>query len=202
MPTGFTDHLLDKDLSFPDFAKICARAFGALVEFRDDALTANIPENIPIDNYHLLRLKDAEKKLKEFKLKNDKVLRDQFVKEQKESLESNKKYLDREREENKKYDDMKNKVLSWEPPTSEHFGLKKFMLEQIDLSYNKTTYAEEEEAIIKEKTFAQWKKDKLESLVHDVDYHKKEWEEEEQRNAEKNKWIKDLLNNLKTCGIK
>ena len=44
MPTGYTYDLYDgKDIEFPDFVMKCARAFGALIEIRDDPMDAAIP---------------------------------------------------------------------------------------------------------------------------------------------------------------
>ena len=41
MPTGYTAEILNGEIkTFPEFAKKCARAFGAMIHMRDDSLDA------------------------------------------------------------------------------------------------------------------------------------------------------------------
>lgn len=54
MPTGYTNRIQNGEITeFKDFALACARAFGALISMRDDALDAPMPaEILPDTKYH------------------------------------------------------------------------------------------------------------------------------------------------------
>lgn len=62
MPTGYTAAVCDgKITEFPAFALQCARAFGALITMRDDAMNAPIPEEIkPDTSYYDKNISEAE----------------------------------------------------------------------------------------------------------------------------------------------
>ena len=64
MPTGYTAMLTEeKEITFEDFALKCARAFGALIEMRDESLDAKIPEEFKVTEYHTVELNRAIEKL-------------------------------------------------------------------------------------------------------------------------------------------
>ena len=52
MPTGYTARLCDGEQTFKDFAMLCARACGALIEMREDPMDAPIPEKIKRSSYY------------------------------------------------------------------------------------------------------------------------------------------------------
>lgn len=62
MPTGYTAAIAD-GISFTNYAMGCARAFGALIEMRDEPSDAPIPEEFKPSTYHLEELQKAQKKL-------------------------------------------------------------------------------------------------------------------------------------------
>ena len=68
MPTGYTLELYDgKDITFEEFVLKCARAFGALINMRDEPRDAPIPERFEPSYYHLkelIKAKSGQKKLK------------------------------------------------------------------------------------------------------------------------------------------
>ena len=51
MPTGYTSKIKD-DITFEQYAMGCARAFDALIDMRDEASDALIPEELTPSNYH------------------------------------------------------------------------------------------------------------------------------------------------------
>jgi hypothetical protein len=61
MPTGYTAKLYDGDQKFQDFAMECARAFGALIEMRDEPMNAKIPETFEPSEHHVNGLERAKK---------------------------------------------------------------------------------------------------------------------------------------------
>ena len=58
------------------------------------------------------------------------------IQRHKENVESSKRLLQRYIDINEKYDKVRREVESWNPPTEEHEGIKKFALEQIDMCIN------------------------------------------------------------------
>ena len=63
MATGYT-HSIKNDITFEQFALLCARAFGACIEMRDDPTDKPIPKKFKVDSYHAKELKEAKTKLK------------------------------------------------------------------------------------------------------------------------------------------
>jgi len=64
MPTGYSAPVLEgKIKTLPEFALLCARAFGACVNMRDDSMSADIPEEFPVSDYHSKAYKQASRKL-------------------------------------------------------------------------------------------------------------------------------------------
>lgn len=66
MPTGYTQDLADgKDVTFEQFAMKCARAFGALIEMRDEPMDAEIPKKFTTPPYYSERLERARARVTE-----------------------------------------------------------------------------------------------------------------------------------------
>jgi len=197
MPTGYTSKLCEEDVSFQEYALSCARAFGALVMMRDDPHDKPISRFEPTD-YHEKAVVEAEAKIKSVEaMSDDDVLAEQdkenakYTKLQKESDE--KKAAARRR-----LVDMRSKVSDWKPPTSDHDGLKKFMLEQIDITMpidgTSGTYYQEQLT-----TFSaqECRRTRIAEARKDILYHKKEHAKEVERTDERNAWVEDLRGSLK-----
>jgi hypothetical protein len=130
MATGYTVAIAD-GISFGKFAMNCARAFGYLVAMRDDPFDAPIPDEFKPTGYHAERLEELNEQLAELRsmsLKDaSRTSREEFnaaVKEREESIRKN-------NDLKQKYDAMLAAVERWQPPTTEHQGLKDFMIRQI-----------------------------------------------------------------------
>lgn len=64
MPTGYTAPIYEgKQITFPEFAMQCARAFGALIDMRDDPMDSPIPDAFVPDTYHARELVKAREQL-------------------------------------------------------------------------------------------------------------------------------------------
>lgn len=70
--TGYVHNMIDKNQNFNEFALSCSRAFGALIQMRDDPINADIPEEIKYDLYHEEKIKSYSKELDDF-LKMNKI---------------------------------------------------------------------------------------------------------------------------------
>ena len=198
MPTGYTSEIGTKDnLTFKEFTLKCARAFGACIHQRDDASDI-LPQKQKVDNYHISQLNAAIKKLKTFKKTSKKVLRQKmerdFLKRNKELLIS----IEKTHALQNKYKLMLKKVNNWIPPSTEHDGLKKFMIEQIaeSIKWDCSTSYQEEGLSREKESFEEHYVAELKSLEDDIKYHEKKYNEDVERTNKANQWIEDLYNSL------
>ena len=139
MPTGYTATLCEKGQSFNDFVLTCARAMGACVMMRDDPLGPDIPEFKPTDCY-AKELKEAKARLRKLRSMDETAATAHGAKLRNEKIKLYEDMIARSEEQNRRLAEMKIAVESWAPPTGDHDGLKKFMLDQIATSYDETTY--------------------------------------------------------------
>jgi hypothetical protein len=193
MPTGYT-HSISEGISFEKFTLNCAKAFGALISIRDEPSDAPIPTEIKPSDYNLKALKKAQADLKKYesmKLSEAKLLcQKQYDDELKRIQESELKNAKLKTD----YELMLSKVKKWIPPTPEHEGLKKFMIEQIETSIQWDCGHERSKP--KKQSPEQWLFAKKKQAINDIDYHTKGHNEEVQRCAERTKWIQDLIKSL------
>lgn len=134
MPTGYTADLYEgKDVTFEDFVMGCSRAFGALMSLRDEP-NASIPDEFKVGKYYYNDVEEAKSSLAKVEALTLNEAAERASKDYTENVASYEKNIERGNDIAKKYNDMLQKVNSWEPPTTEHFELKKFMIEQLELS--------------------------------------------------------------------
>ena len=193
MPTGYTSDLYEgKDIAFPDFVMKCARAFGALIEMRDDPMDATIPDKFEASSYHTDQLEKAVADVARIKAWDDTEADSQSqlaydrAQREYEGLLAGKAAM-RER-----YETMLAQVKAWTPPTSEHRDLKDFMVKQLEESIRydcSTDYLPVPECL----TGAAYKEQQLHSARRNVTYHTKHVEDDKKR-AE---WVTALRQSLK-----
>lgn len=194
MPTGYTD-AIKNDITFNDFILNCSRAFGALISMRDEPSDAPIPNEILPSDYHLMELKHYENELalinKMSHSDAEKRCKQEFKDSLKNYIESNDKRLTLR----SKYTAMLDSVNKWLPPTSDHQGLKDFMLQQItdSISWDCGYELFPPEEI----TSMEWLSNKKESIKKSIVYHKKAYAEEVKRCKDRTKWIQELVRSLK-----
>lgn len=193
MATGYTYNIKD-GISFEKFVMQCARAFGACIDMRDEPLGKEIPDKFPTSSYHLNALNEA-------KLELDRFEETQTEEWEKKAIEYNEARLQEYNErvaENKRvkesYEFMLEKVRAWNPPTTEHQGLKDFMIQQITASIKWYIYEPEKE---EEVTGQRLKEIKYDCITHDIKYHTREHEKEVERTSGRNEWIEQLRESLK-----
>ena len=200
MPTGYTAELSEKGQSFNDFVLTCARAFGACVHQRDDPLSVRPrPEKKSFDGYHTTHLNDALAALADVKTwTEDKKI--SYGEEQKfTEIESYTRYLVETKKKRQRYEAMIDEVSRWKPPSEDHIGLKKFMLEQLNTGMNgdcsESYYIEALEKAEKQ-TPMEYFDAYMRQLERDVEYHRKESEKEAQRDTGRSQWIEQLYESL------
>ena len=192
MPTGYTSLIYEnKNVSFKDFVLTCARAFGPCMHQRDDDMRDKPKLREPSIQYHLDAIKAAKK--------NSKPSKTAFNKYKKDKIEEYKQHIQEKKQLKERYQLMLNQVQMWTPPTSDHDGLKEFMINQLNKSiefdcsvdgsardldtYTNMTY---EDYVAELKKSSDW----------EIKYHTERLEEEKKHAEFANKWILALYDNL------
>lgn len=198
MPTGYTAQIA-KGISFKDFTLQCARAFGALVTMREDSHDAVIPDEFKPDEYHQNSLNDAHDKIERLKAMDAESCEREAGKEYGDAINFNNATIAERRALHDKYTAMLLEVNKWQPPTKDHEGIKKFMVEQITGSMEfdcSTEYNEEALKTLIPLTGEQWREAQLKKAKEDANYHAEEWEEEKLRCQNRSEWVQQLKKSL------
>ena len=195
MATGYTADVIEKNITFREFALKCSRAFGALVSFRDEDICKVITE-VPLSDYHKKGLKAAKDRLRSFNSASPRSLSDDAVREIKRRYEDSKNSRKVAVEENKRLKRMIAQVKKWNPPTSDHVRYKEFMIEQLTISLNDLKYFVVKNPSTGKKAIADWIESRRSELERMVKYHTEYWEKEQKNNAEANAWLKAIMDSL------
>ena len=193
MPTGYTASVNDGTITtLRDYALGCARAFGALIELRDEPSSAPIPQKFKRSTYHDKALKDAEDDLASLsnltpadrQAKADKANADALAYWQKSKADR--------AAIKARYDAMLAKAKGWTPPTSDHEEFKTFMVSQLEQSidFDTTGYGPDEPPA--PVTAEEWYADALKEAKRQVKYHTEGRDEEIKRTAERQAWLDAL----------
>jgi hypothetical protein len=193
MPTGYTAELCEKGQTFEEFVWRCARAFGALILLRDDALDAPIPDSFKSSDY-------AEKSLVEANEKLERALHMTLKDAERESAAEYARRVDETRESNartaavrKRLEDMRARVVGWKPPTKDHEGLRDFMLQQL----SETIKFDGREMEMPERQKPDdWLRDHIEHARRVVEVCLESIERERNAAASRNAWIAQLRNSV------
>lgn len=194
MPTGYTQKLVEEGQSFPDFVMTCARAMGATISMRDEPHDAPIPIFTVPAFYHE-NVTEAEKRLAEL-IAMPESERLEFSKaEARQDSSRNAETLHEMREQNERLQKMKAAVDEWEPPTPDHSGLKKFMLQQIEVSVRDESHLTDRGQASSQDPMERYAQ-ALEFAEHSLEYSKESLEQEIARVAARNAWVKALRDSL------
>jgi hypothetical protein len=193
MPTGYTADI-EKGITFQQFAMNCAHAFGALITMRDEPIDSPIPE-FKVEQYHYDWIERAKADLAKIEAMTKEDCRAAAKKEYDDALayqvESKK-----EREDlRQKYESMLVEARAWVPPSPEHEGLKKFMIEQIEQSIE-WDCADYERDVPKLVPADQWHLGALAAARETVARYEKSLAEEIERVNKRNLWVRQLKESL------
>lgn len=199
MPTGYTADVQDgKVTEFSDFALICARAFGALVNMRDEPHNAPIPEAFdPHTSYHDEMIAAAQATLTELAPLTAAECEQRTTADHADRLEYHSRRM-REREEQRvRYEAMLAKAEVWEAPTPDHEGLRQFMIDQLKKSIDSDCAPyprldREPERL----TGEAWRNIELSRATDDLAYHVEQRDKEIARTATRNAWLAALRASL------
>lgn len=197
MPTGYTAKLIEKGQTFPEFALTCARAFGACVELRDESLDTPLPDAFVPSPYHANALKKARATLTRLERMTKAERVAYGVKQQKHLLASYRRGAASQQKQNAVLAAMEQTVASWHPPTPDHYDIKAFMLQQIDVSKSKSDFYENATKEIAAITPFQYWADEVADAKRSITRHINEMKKEKERAERNTRWIQALRNSLK-----
>lgn len=196
MATGYTAKLHDGEPeTFKEFVWHCARAFGALVELRDD-FKAPIPKELEPYDYHQKALSRAKEELVEAKKMTLEEAGEKASEFYFEMLRDRYESKVKKTEIRLRYEARLAEVKAWIPPSSEHQGLKDFMIEQIEKSIDFDCKDYSWETDLELESAEDYLARHIAQAEKDIEYHTQHWQEELDRTASRNAWIRELRNSI------
>lgn len=207
MPTGYTVFIENGDISTgAEFLKKCIRNFGCCIGQRDDALTDPLITDIKPDTYYKRQYDYYLGKLETFRKKSIEEIKEELCAKGEKKMNEKKKYLSDQLMLRNKYLAIRNDVERWVPPTPDHQGIKDFALEQIDMCIPTNEYLDKLEKQIQslenqntdvtDEMASDYIIDELNFYGKRLKYYSKRMNEEEERAANRTKFIKDFLSSL------
>lgn len=200
MPTGYTAKLCDGEQSFQDFVLTCARAFGALVDMRDDPMDAPIPDAIKVDSFYARSVTEAQSALESLKSMDGfskmQLARDRLDHERAYHLEA----IAKTKAIRTRLECALEKVNRWTPPSLDHIELKEFMIQQLTSTIDfDGSWAYHEQALeeLKSKTVQEVIYAEISTLEKRLDRAKESLKEATERASERTRWITQLLESIK-----
>ena len=194
MPTGYTALIENgKITNAKDFIMVCARAFGALIDMRDEPLSAPIPDEFQGSTFYAKLLEGNRAELEAYRSMSLAEAAEKAEREYKEAYGEYEKSLKRAETLLAKYNELQAEVEKWELPTDEHKKLKEFAIEQIEISKPEMKYYTPPHKV----TAEEWLKIRIDVCERSVERYEEEAKKEAERNESRNKWLKDLRESLK-----
>jgi len=207
MPTGYTYFIENGDISTgAEFLKKCIRNFGCCIGQREDPLSAPLVSVVKPSSYYKEQYENTSKKYDEFKSKTSDEIREMMHDNRDKDLSDTERYLSEQKLLRNKYLVIRKDVENWVPPTPDHEGIKRFALEQIDISIpTESELGRLEEKIynlknsnpeIDEGEVGQYIIDTMKFFERDIEYYKQKMADEEERASKRTKFIQDFLSSL------
>lgn len=191
MPTGYTAKLYEgKAQTFEEFTLEAARAMGAAIMQRDSAPGPIADEYEPSDYYRKSLAKD-EATLKQYSRRTDVEWQEAEAAWRHEQTKATVDAIEKAGALRVRYERMLAEVQAWVPPTSEHQGLKDFMVQQLTESIKfdcSTTYLD----IPPKRSWQDFKAQRIAEAEKSLKRSHEGWAEELERTESRNKWVRDL----------
>ena len=197
MPTGYTSAVADGTMTdFAAFAMQCARAFGATITMRDDPLSAQIPERFEASDYHQTELKLAKARLA-------RLARMSPIEAQTECQALNALKLrnwaescDRRAIQRARYQAMVEQAMAWTPPTSEHEGLKRFMIQQLSESIDFDCDGKYGPFYPTAMRWPEWLENQRQQTRMDIEYRNRHLRKDARIAEDRTSWVQALRGSL------
>lgn len=203
MPTGYTTGIEDGSITTgKDFLKLCTRAFGIAMELREEPLSIPTPTKFEPNTYYKDRVEEAKTELAKWKSVSFEDAKAEMIKSHTNRTKRYRKIAEDIIKKNEQYNKIRAEVIAWIPPTSEHYNLKSFALEQIDKCIEKQEWIDEwmrqanEKLDDSDEAVERFVNENIESCIQDVKRAEENWEEELKRVSSKNDWMEKFLGSL------
>lgn len=202
MPTGYTAYIKDGNITTgKDFLKLCLRNFGIAINMRDEPLSKPVPTQFEPNPYYKNDYEKTVETRNKYRQITFEEAKKELIDKHKKDIESAKKSLDEFIAEDERYMKVRDEIEKWIPPTSEHENVKKFALNQIDISLNTDMreYCNKElnkDLDISDEAVHLYMNEINEFYENSAARAYKDWQEELKRTADKNMWMKQFLDSL------
>lgn len=190
MPTGYTCIIDDHDdVTFGQYVWRCARAFGALVLMRDDALDAVPPESFEPDlRYYAEALERETAEIDRLLAMTPEQAEEAAKADYRKQVDQWQKSEAERAAVQRRYDQMRDRIERWTPPSSDHSELKKFMLQQL-VESRKYSGPYPQPTLV---PGVEWRQRRLDETQRSLKYHREHIEAERARTKERNRWLAQL----------
>ena len=188
MPTGYTQQIIDGTVKTPkEFLHLCLRNFGVCISMRDMPFDSQVDYTPYIKKFYQDSMGYHAKALENAKAEYERVINlsdDDFYEMYVERFSHNREYYqertDKTKKQNAQYQSFYDTIKNWD--CSEEFSnIKKFALDQIDISKEAEDYYADElskEMLTKEEFISngksKYEEDLLKNAISNVSYHQKE----------------------------
>ena len=203
MPTGYTVGIEDGRITTgKDFLRLCTRAFGVAIDLKDEPLSVPTPIKVKPDTYFKDRLEEEKANLEKYKRMSFDEAKAEMLRSCADRVDMYRRMAEGSIERNKKYAKVRAEVKAWIPPTEKHLNLKKFALEQIDMSMTKQKYIDEwlqkanEKIDDSDEAVENFIVEQIEYCCKSIKRAEENWNSELKRVADRNSWMEEFLGSL------
>ena len=194
MPTGYTNKIYEGEkITFQEFALTCARAFGALVMMRDEDSDAEIPDEFKPSLHHANKIREARELGVAFAKHTEAIWERLNEAAYQAELTEYQRSVKKNDEREKRYRSMMKEVQRWTPPSADHEGMKKFMLEQLQQSIEFDCHTPHKP---QRRHWSVYKAKRITDVARDIEYHTKEYLGEVKRATDRTEWVRALRESL------
>ena len=197
MATGYTARLHDGEQDPKEFILLCSRAFGALIHQRDDGSDILPKHDEARSSYYDGALARDQEDIIRLRDQTDKEAEAEALAEYEAAVESWHKENVRMAAMKARYEAMLTKVKAWTPPSSDHEGLKTFMIDQLvdSIKFDCTRSSYDTEPVLR--PWMERRAELLQDAYRNIEHYAAKIAEENDRVAGRNKWIDDLYESVK-----
>jgi hypothetical protein len=131
--SSYTDPFRTRDVSFPEFARRCARAMGGFIRQRDEPMDSPLRAT-EVNEYYHVRVRVAQQHLQDAMRMSDANIRATMLSEYDSAVQTYNDQCRAVAEIRARYEAMLAYVRAWTPPTVDHEPLREFMIRQLEES--------------------------------------------------------------------
>ena len=180
-----------------EFLMLCARAFGACVEIRDEPLLVLIPERFESTDCYTELIAISRNKIAELQSLSKNEIRERMDKSRRNIEQSYLERIEAARKTKEKYANILEEVERWNPPTPKHEELKRFAINQIRITYDDIN-VKMPDSISKEFDVSEeeWREAMVSSIEDDIHRYKEYRQRDIDATKTRNEWLAKLRESL------